>query len=84
MPASRRDSRPAITIANHNERTDWASGWEEQATSAGFRLWSMLPERGMAVTYPGLANGPVFRWSRQSPWAALVSAGPGAPGVPAK
>ena len=44
----------------------WTPGWHEQAASAGYRLWSMRPERGMAVTYPGLADRPVFRWS--DPW----------------
>jgi Pyridoxamine 5'-phosphate oxidase len=44
----------------------WSSGWDEQASSAGYRLWSMSPQRGMAVTYPGLESGPVFRWSE--PW----------------
>ena len=45
---------------------EWTPTWHEQATSAGYRLWSMLPERGMAVTYPGLEDRPVFRWSE--PW----------------
>lgn len=44
----------------------WTPGWEEQASSAGYQLWSMSPQRGMAVSYPGLENGPVFRWSE--PW----------------
>lgn len=44
----------------------WTPGWEEQASSPGYRLWSMSPQRGMAVAYPGLENGPVFRWSE--PW----------------
>jgi hypothetical protein len=44
----------------------WTPGWEEQASSAGYRLWSMSPQRGMAVTYPGLEDRPVFRWSQ--PW----------------
>jgi hypothetical protein len=44
----------------------WTPGWEEQAGSAGYRLWSMSPQRGMAVTYPGLEDGPVLRWSE--PW----------------
>ena len=45
---------------------EWAPRWHDQATSAAYQLWSMLPERGMAVTYPGLADRPVFRWS--DPW----------------
>jgi hypothetical protein len=44
----------------------WTPSWEAQATSADYRLWSMLPQRGMAVTYPGLDDRPVFRWSE--PW----------------
>lgn len=41
----------------------WTPDWEGQATSENYRLWSMTPERGMAVAYPGLAGGPPFRWS---------------------
>lgn len=44
----------------------WTSGWEEQAVSTNYRLWSMLPQRGMAVAYPDLDDSPVFRWSQ--PW----------------
>jgi hypothetical protein len=42
------------------------SGWERQATSARYRLWSMSPERGMAVAYPGLRDGPAFGWAGPS------------------
>jgi len=42
---------------------EWTPTWHEQVTSAGYRLWSMLPERGMAATYPGLEDRPAFRWS---------------------
>jgi hypothetical protein len=45
---------------------DWTPKWERQAASATHRLWSMSPDRGMAVTYPGLHDGPVFRWSEPS------------------
>ncbi|MCR3722704.1 Pyridoxamine 5'-phosphate oxidase [Prauserella flava] len=41
----------------------WSAFWREHATSDRLRLWSMLPERGMAVAYPGLAEAPVYRWS---------------------
>ena len=41
----------------------WAPKWERQATAASYHLWSMSPERGMAVTYPDLEDGPTFRWS---------------------
>jgi hypothetical protein len=44
----------------------WTARWERQATSAGYRLWSMSPERGMAVAYPGLRDGPAFRWAGPS------------------
>jgi hypothetical protein len=44
----------------------WAPKWERQATSAGYRLWSMSPERGMAVAYPGLRDGPAVRWAGPS------------------
>jgi hypothetical protein len=44
----------------------WTSKWERQATAASYRLWSMSPDRGMAVTYPGLEDGPTFRWSEPS------------------
>lgn len=42
----------------------WTPEWEAQALSAGYRLWSMTPERGMAVAYPDLADGLVFRWTQ--------------------
>jgi hypothetical protein len=41
----------------------WTPKWERQATAASYRLWSMSPDRGMAVTYPDLRDGPTFRWS---------------------
>jgi len=44
----------------------WAPNWEQQATSASYHLWSMSPDRGMAVSYPGLSDGPTFRWSEPS------------------
>jgi Pyridoxamine 5'-phosphate oxidase len=45
---------------------EWTPRWEWQATSAGYRLWSMSPERGMAVAYPGLEDGPAVRWAGPS------------------
>ena len=63
---------PAALAADDNERVrriyrryvgTWTPGWEEQASSAGYGLWSMAPRRGMAVTYPGLEGRPEFRWS---------------------
>jgi hypothetical protein len=44
----------------------WTPKWERQATSPSYRLWSMSPERGMAVAYPGLQDSPTFRWSEPS------------------
>ena len=44
----------------------WSPKWERQATSPSFRLWSMSPERGMAVAYPGLEDSPTYRWSEPS------------------
>ncbi|WP_410579526.1 pyridoxamine 5'-phosphate oxidase family protein [Amycolatopsis sp. lyj-108] len=41
----------------------WSPSWAEHAASPDARLWSMSPDRGMAVAYPGLENRPVFRWS---------------------
>ena len=45
---------------------EWTPRWERQATSAGYRLWSMSPERGMAVAYPGLNDGLAVRWAGPS------------------
>jgi hypothetical protein len=50
---------------------EWTPDWEEQATSENYRLWSMTPERGMAVAYPGLAGGPPFHWSGPDGFQAL-------------
>jgi hypothetical protein len=44
----------------------WTPKWERQATSASYHLWSMSPDRGMAVSYPGLNDSPTFRWSESS------------------
>ncbi|AGM06486.1 pyridoxamine 5'-phosphate oxidase family protein [Amycolatopsis keratiniphila] len=41
----------------------WSPDWAKHAASPDARLWSMSPDRGMAVTYPGLENRPVFRWT---------------------
>jgi hypothetical protein len=41
----------------------WTPKWERQATAASYRLWSMSPERGMAVAYPDLEDSPTYRWS---------------------
>jgi hypothetical protein len=49
----------------------WTPAWDRQATSAGYRLWAMSPQRGMAVAYPDLADGPVFSWSEPAAFLAL-------------
>jgi pyridoxamine 5'-phosphate oxidase-like protein len=49
----------------------WTPKWERQATSPGYRLWSMSPERGMAVAYPGLQDSPTYRWSGPSGLSSL-------------
>jgi hypothetical protein len=38
----------------------WTPKWERQATSASYRLWSMSPDRGMAVTYPACRTARPF------------------------
>lgn len=50
----------------HRYVDGWTAKWERQATAASYRLWSMSPDRGMAVSYPGLEDGPAFRWSEAS------------------
>jgi hypothetical protein len=42
----------------------WTPKWERQATLASYRPWSMSPDRGMAVSYPGLEDRPAFQWSK--------------------
>ena len=68
-PAARDDDR----VRRIYERfvPAWTPAWEEQATSKNYGLWSMTPERGMAVAYPGLAGGPPFRWSGPDAFLAL-------------
>lgn len=46
--------------------TDWDAAWERQATSPDYRLWSLLPQRGMAVAYPGLKGGAEYRWTDEA------------------
>jgi hypothetical protein len=50
----------------HRYVDTWTPKWERQATSASYHLWSMSPDRGMAVTYPDLKDSPTFRWSEPS------------------
>jgi NAD(P)-dependent dehydrogenase (short-subunit alcohol dehydrogenase family) len=49
--------------------------WERQANSANYFLWSMSPDRGMAVSYPGLRDSPTFRWSEPSELFSTVRRG---------
>ncbi|WP_245266936.1 pyridoxamine 5'-phosphate oxidase family protein [Saccharomonospora piscinae] len=49
----------------------WTPSWEAHAASAKFHLWSVRPDRGMAVTYPDLADQPVFRWSTHQTFLSL-------------
>lgn len=41
----------------------WSPLWTSQVASTKFRLWSMTPDRGMAVTFPDLRDQPEFRWT---------------------
>ncbi|MBB5858141.1 pyridoxamine 5'-phosphate oxidase family protein [Amycolatopsis umgeniensis] len=41
---------------------EWTDSWAAHAASPDAVLWSMAPERGMAVAFPDLENTPVFRW----------------------
>jgi hypothetical protein len=45
---------------------EWSPSWSSHAESTRFRLWSMVPERGMAVTFPGLDDSPTYRWSTEA------------------
>ncbi|MEV7548104.1 pyridoxamine 5'-phosphate oxidase family protein [Amycolatopsis sp. NPDC089917] len=51
---------------------EWSPAWADHAASPDALLWSMSPDRGMAVAYPGLENRPVFRWSNpaEGPFSA--------------
>jgi hypothetical protein len=50
---------------------EWTAAWEQQATSEDYCLWSMTPERGMAVAYPGLDDGPAFHWSDSAAFQSI-------------
>ncbi|MEC3979966.1 pyridoxamine 5'-phosphate oxidase family protein [Amycolatopsis sp. H20-H5] len=47
----------------HRYVPTWTPEWAAQTTSEELHLWSLSPERGMAVTFPGLENRPSYRWS---------------------
>lgn len=67
---------------------EWSAFWQEHAASNRFCLWSMRPDRGMAVAYPGLADAPVYRWSepaeldRRAPEPGAPEPGAGDPAGP--
>jgi hypothetical protein len=42
---------------------EWTETWAAHAASTKFHLWSMSPERGTAVAFPDLIDGPAVRWS---------------------
>lgn len=48
----------------------WSEAWEAQTSSDDLQLWSLAPERGMAVHYPGLQSTEPVRWATQSDWLA--------------
>ena len=49
---------------------DWTDAWTAQAASEAFQLWSLLPERGMAVHYPDLQDTEPVRWTTPPEWLA--------------
>ncbi len=66
-PARLEEPDPARVRRLYGRYVDaWTPTWERQATSPSYRLWSMSPERGMAVAYPGLRDSPTYRWSEPS------------------
>jgi hypothetical protein len=46
------------------DRGDWKAEWASQIDSAEYHLWSVLAERGTAVSYANMRDGPRVRWSR--------------------
>lgn len=46
----------------------WNESWEAQATSDDFQLWSITPDRGMAVHYPDLEDTKPIRWTEPPTW----------------
>lgn len=47
---------------------DWTDAWSAQAHSQALQLWSLLPQRGMAVHYPNLENTTPVRWTAPPDW----------------
>lgn len=47
---------------------DWTDAWSAQAHSQALQLWSLLPQRGMAVHHPNLENTTPVRWTAPPDW----------------
>jgi hypothetical protein len=47
-----------------DDRAAWRPAWESQIESEDYHLWSVVAERGTAVSYENLQDGPRARWSR--------------------
>lgn len=63
-PARLEDADFRRTRAIYDRYVDeWSDKWERQATSPVYRLWSLLPQRGMAVTYPELEGRDPYYWT---------------------
>jgi hypothetical protein len=46
------------------DRAAWRAAWANQIESTSYQLWSVLAERGTAVSYENLQDGPRTRWTR--------------------
>jgi hypothetical protein len=53
----------------------WTPAFESQAVSSNYRLWSMSPDRGMAVAFAGLRNAAEARWSTATEFRAACDFG---------
>jgi Pyridoxamine 5'-phosphate oxidase len=45
------------------DRAAWRAAWAQQIESKDYHLWSVLAERGTAVSYENLQDGARVRWS---------------------
>ncbi len=52
---------------------EWTEAWAAHAASPDALLWSMAPERGMAVAYPDLGDTPAFRWADVAGYARIAT-----------
>lgn len=61
----RRESRDLARVRAIYSRyiPRWDEAWEQQAASPDYHLWSLLPQRGMAVAYPELKGAGEHRWT---------------------